>query len=588
MENSKLKVEIISPSIDDDIGTIFDSYQTDKLFSTTPAERNSRKEEKQRSSNSIERKRYTLETAGNFGKQLLDENDELNSRIKMQVEILRKKDDQIQELERQLELSLQETQQGEEECEECRNQLKSQQKELEELSFQSQLLEKQLQVAKTERDREEDDQLSKKPKEHAIADDINSNNNLDVRPVICASHDEIDTLKKYLSEEKTRTEQLNDTIQKQDDLLRIYAEKNEGLNKNIEEAVKKKEEISEKYQREFESLTNQCSIYKMENEKYLKIIEEQDYLLHTQEDELMRFSPNSVYVRENEAKEIADSASQRDVESNQKQLTENNDGGENSLCLANECKNAEQSETLSPNSGRRFSSPFCKFFVVIIYDFIRMSIAAAKMRFKNVHLPSSTIYQQLKQANPEFHEVPEWIHEFMEKQSAQLGELEKNQCNLVPVENVNNADEKAGSGTTNAVGTASNDSGNTPDENGVSRQIFKKLLEKTKTLTDTTNTSTMRLEVRYNKRVFEVKMKCYDRLQTLLDTLPRIIGADSSDMVLFTGNRKLDCGKTLKENQLDNHSVLRMLSVGHVKRYLEQQQLKQRNNFQENPLSPKK
>ena len=50
-----------------------------------------------------------------------------------------------------------------------------------------------------------------------------------------------------------------------------------------------------------------------------------------------------------------------------------------------------------------------------------------------------------------------------------------------------------------------------------------------------------------------------DKLETLLQTLPRIIGEDADAMEIFIGRRKLDPAQTLLEQGLMNNDVLRMI-----------------------------
>ena len=50
-----------------------------------------------------------------------------------------------------------------------------------------------------------------------------------------------------------------------------------------------------------------------------------------------------------------------------------------------------------------------------------------------------------------------------------------------------------------------------------------------------------------------------DKLETLLQTLPRIIGEDADAMEIFVGRRKLDPNTTLMEQGLMNNDVLRMI-----------------------------
>ena len=78
----------------------------------------------------------------------------------------------------------------------------------------------------------------------------------------------------------------------------------------------------------------------------------------------------------------------------------------------------------------------------------------------------------------------------------------------------------------------------------------------------------MRLEVRFGRRVFEVKMKKHDKLETLLQTLPRIIGEDAEAMVLFIGKNQLNPKLTLTESNLNNNDILRMIHHKKVASYL--------------------
>merc|ERR1712013_124585 len=82
------------------------------------------------------------------------------------------------------------------------------------------------------------------------------------------------------------------------------------------------------------------------------------------------------------------------------------------------------------------------------------------------------------------------------------------------------------------------------------------------------SSTTIRLEVRFGRRVFEVKMKKHDKLATLLQTLPRIIGEDAEAMEIFVGRRQLDPTLSLNELDLNNNDILRMLHRKKVASFL--------------------
>lgn len=63
-------------------------------------------------------------------------------------------------------------------------------------------------------------------------------------------------------------------------------------------------------------------------------------------------------------------------------------------------------------------------------------------------------------------------------------------------------------------------------------------------------------------------MKKTDKLATLLDTLPRIIGVNVDDMVLFLGSKKLDPNQTLLYNELSHNDTIRMMPKEKVDSYL--------------------
>lgn len=82
------------------------------------------------------------------------------------------------------------------------------------------------------------------------------------------------------------------------------------------------------------------------------------------------------------------------------------------------------------------------------------------------------------------------------------------------------------------------------------------------------NVSTIRLECRFGRRVFEIRMKKNDKIRTLLQTLPRIIGEDVDSMVLFKDNIALNPNRTLVENNLKNDDCVRMMHEKSINSFL--------------------
>ena len=63
-------------------------------------------------------------------------------------------------------------------------------------------------------------------------------------------------------------------------------------------------------------------------------------------------------------------------------------------------------------------------------------------------------------------------------------------------------------------------------------------------------------------------MKKMDKLETLLATLPRIIGEDADAMEIYKGKTRLDPKLTLEDLVLNNNDILRMIHHKKVASYL--------------------
>ena len=70
-------------------------------------------------------------------------------------------------------------------------------------------------------------------------------------------------------------------------------------------------------------------------------------------------------------------------------------------------------------------------------------------------------------------------------------------------------------------------------------------------------------------------MKKSDKLETLIQTLPRIIGEDADAMEIFIGKTRLESSKTLTELGVNNNDVLRMLHRKKVESFLKRYEMKE-------------
>merc|ERR1719295_757255 len=139
-------------------------------------------------------------------------------------------------------------------------------------------------------------------------------------------------------------------------------------------------------------------------------------------------------------------------------------------------------------------------------EFYRLTVIAAKIKFHDVPISTAGLLERVKKNNVAFHEVAEWLNQYLTNEREKIIKLHI--ANEERPRVVSVTKQKEIEAATGSIGS--------------SKQFFQKIRDLAGNVISTS--STLRLEVRFGRRVFEVKMKKQDKLETLLQTLPRIIG----------------------------------------------------------------
>jgi len=185
-------------------------------------------------------------------------------------------------------------------------------------------------------------------------------------------------------------------------------------------------------------------------------------------------------------------------------------------------------------------------------EFYRLTVIAAKIKYHDVPISTAGLLEKVKKNNVAFHEVSDWLNEYLSNERAKIQKLQsqnQERPRVVSMSKRRETEAASGHGTPKA-----------------SKHFFQKIKDLAGNVMNAA--TTLRLEVRFGRRVFEVKMKKQDKLETLLQTLPRIIGEDADAMEIFVGRRKLDPSMTLMDQGLMNNDILRMIHRKKVSSYL--------------------
>merc|ERR1712228_640139 len=132
---------------------------------------------------------------------------------------------------------------------------------------------------------------------------------------------------------------------------------------------------------------------------------------------------------------------------------------------------------------------------------------------------------KVKEAKLSFHEVADWLNDFLSAERAKIQAVRQS-ATRKKIKSITDVH------VTDVSGPSS-----------PSKDFFRKMRDLADSVTPFS--STLRLEVRFGRRVFEVKMKKTDKLETLIQTLPRVIGEDANEMEIFIGKKRLDPSKNL-------------------------------------------
>lgn len=185
-------------------------------------------------------------------------------------------------------------------------------------------------------------------------------------------------------------------------------------------------------------------------------------------------------------------------------------------------------------------------------EFFRLTVIAAKIKFNDVPINSQTLWEKVKEANVAFHELADWLNDYLMAERMKIQAAEESVRRNTRIQSITNKQSEDSSPSKGA---------------SPSKHFFRKIKDLADSVTNFS--STLRLEVRFGRRVFEVKMKKHDTLQTLLQTLPRIIGEDAEAMELFKENVQLDPNLKLVDLGLNHNDVLRMIHRNKVPSFLQ-------------------
>jgi len=217
-----------------------------------------------------------------------------------------------------------------------------------------------------------------------------------------------------------------------------------------------------------------------------------------------------------------------------------------------------QTETKSSETNTLCTKQFLRESVDAQEEFYRLTVIAAKIKFNDIPISTSTLWDKVKEAQLKFHEVADWLNAYLYAERHKIAQVQ----DIANRQRIKSITESG------------------PSSPG--KDFFRKIKDLADSVTPFV--TMLRLEVRFGRRVFEVKMKKSDKLETLIQTLPRIIGEDANVMQIFIGDQQLDASKTLIELGINNNDVLRMLHQKKVASYLRRYEMKEAEKEMKNGI----
>ena len=482
----------------------------------------------------IEKKDGMLQNAASAGQQLVAENDNLYKKVKNLTKQLKDKQDEIDTYLRTNEsLKITATRSGAE-ADDLHKKLIESHKIIENLREDNALLKSMNDEPKIIKTRQASDSFDK-----------NTANNI----ITKLQHDK-KILEQFYKEEQEKCSKLleNAEISARDTVN--AKNENQELQKEVEQLKEKNFEINHNLQQEIDKYQESLNELEIENEKLRDELNETQQIVLDNNNGLK--SPKPRLFR-NASEQFSDDGLCAELEElgYYEEQSSNIKLAEHNLAEHDSADFSVQTPT----------KQFRKATIDAQEEFFRLTVIAAKIKYNDIPIATSTLWDKVKQENLSFHQVADWLNDYLSNERQKRNELQAKANRTTRITSITDVQMESSS---------------SPATNSPSKQFFRKIKNFADTVTGFS--STLRLEVRFGRRVFEVKMKKTDKLETLLQTLPRIIGEDADSMILVKGKNTLNSTQTLIDLGLSNNDILRMIHRKKVQSYLRRYERKSRGN----------
>eukprot|EP01084_Bolivina_argentea_P315232 546091_1 len=461
----------------------------------------------------LETKHAMLQTAGSIGQQIANENDELQMKLNDTTKLLKEKEDEFESLKKTNEMLTSTATRSGAEADELHTKLIYSQQQIKQLREDYALLKLM-------------NDTSSIPRESSDSFDKNT-----AHEIISKLKHEKKTLEEFLRIEQNKCSKFFQNAEINARNLSHKENKNQDLKVQIAQLQNENNEITQNTENDISKYVQTIQQLQFQNESLTQQLNDLQQIANSQKIEniittfpMHRINSNDDLHTDLEALGYFETNSR--------------------LLSSEQLENLnEESIDLSPKNP---SHHFRKATIDAQEEFFRLTVIAAKIKFNDVPIDTATLWDKVKKADISFHEVADWLNDYLTSERKKQKQ----------------ADEEA----KRARITSITDKQCHTSPNSPSKHFFRKIKDLADSVTNFS--STLRLEVRFGRRVFEVKMKKHDKLETLLQTLPRIIGEDADSMEIYKGKYKLNQLKSLTELGLNNNDILRMIHRKKVDSYL--------------------
>lgn len=472
----------------------------------------------------LEEKNSMLKTAASAGQQLVIENDNLHKNVKQLNKQLKDKQDEIDSLKNTNEmLKITATRSGIE-ADELHKKLIESQKLIEHLREDNALLKSMNQQPKITHNQSNGSHSFDQKTANDIIDKLKHDKNA----LEIAYHSEQEKCSKLLQNAETNARKVIHLEDEQQD-----------LQKEIEKLKQTNFELSNNLQHEIEKYHGSIYQLQQENESLRHNLTESQLIVNEQYNH-----KSPLFRHQSNGSQSSHDDGFLGQELEELGYFENSDG-----------RIVSTDKIIESDDVPFIQSPSKQFDQATIdaqEEFFRLTVIAAKIKFNDIPISTATLWDKVKQANLSFHELADWLNKYLSEERRRRKSLQDKADKRTRIQSITNQQNGVNSSGSNI--------------NSPSKQFFQKIKDLAESVTGFS--STLRLEVRFGRRVFEVKMKKLDKLETLLATLPRIIGEDADAMLIYKGKNKLDPSLTLEQLLLNNNDILRMIHHKKVASYL--------------------